>query len=165
MTSSIDGQTSHSDDIAEWRERNVPMFNKNRFKLGVFGLNCSHGCTISHAETTFEPTFEHNVKIAQLADKFGFELLLPVGRWRHFGGTTQFNGTNLEVYTWAAAIACHTKDIMVFATSHVPTVHPILAAKQSATIDNISNGRFGINVVLRLVQAGNGNVRRQTTAA
>jgi len=147
MTSSIDGQTSHPDDIAEWRERNVPMFNKNRFKLGVFGLNCSHGCTISHAETTFEPTFEHNVKIAQLADKIGFELLLPVGRWRHFGGTTQFNGTNLEVYTWAAAIACHTKDIMVFATSHVPTVHPILAAKQSATIDNISNGRFGINVV------------------
>ena len=78
MTSSIDGQTSHPDDIAEWRERNVPMFNKNRFKLGVFGLNCSHGCTISHAETPFEPTFEHNVKIAQLADKIGFELLLPV---------------------------------------------------------------------------------------
>jgi alkanesulfonate monooxygenase SsuD/methylene tetrahydromethanopterin reductase-like flavin-dependent oxidoreductase (luciferase family) len=147
MTSDLDARTAHPDDIAKWRERNVPMFNKNRFKLGVFGLNCSYGCTISHAETTFEPTFEHNVKIAQLADSLGLELLLPVGRWRHFGGTTQFNGTNLEVFTWAAAIACHTKDIMVFATSHVPTVHPILAAKQAATIDNISNGRFGINVV------------------
>ena len=36
---------------------------------------------------------------------------------------------------------------MVFATSHVPTVHPIFAAKQAATIDNISSGRFGLNVV------------------
>ena len=36
---------------------------------------------------------------------------------------------------------------MVFATSHVPTVHPLLAAKQSATIDNISAGRFGLNIV------------------
>jgi len=127
--------------------RSGPMFNQNRFKLGIFGLNCSYGCTISHAATTFEPTFEHNVKIAKLADNLGWEFLLPVGRWRHFGGTTQFNGTNLEVYTWAAAISCHTEKIAVFATSHVPTVHPIFAAKQSATIDNISNGRFGINVI------------------
>ena len=87
------------------------------------------------------------MKIAKLADSLGWEFLLPVGRWRHFGGTTLFNGTNLEVYTWAAAISCHTENITVFATSHVPTVHPIFAAKQSSTIDNISGGRFGINVV------------------
>ena len=142
-----DVSTMHPDDAAEWRARNVPVFNENRFKLGVFGQNCSNGCTITHAETTFEPTYEHSVKISQLADRLGFELLVPVGRWRHFGGTTQFNGNNLEVYTWAAAMACHTTDIMVFATSHVPTVHPIFAAKQAATIDNISSGRFGLNVV------------------
>ena len=134
-------------DIKEWRSENVPMFNDNRFKLGVFGHNCSNGCTITHAETTFEPTYEHSVSIAKLADDLGFEFLLPVGRWRHFGGTTQFNGTNLEVFTWATAMACNTNNIMVFATAHVPTVHPIFAAKQSATIDNISAGRFGVNVV------------------
>lgn len=138
---------SHPDDLTIWRARNTPMFNNNKFKLGVFGQNCSYGCTISHAKTSFEPTYEHNIKISKLADNLGFELLLPVGRWRHFGGTTQFNGTNLEVYTWATAMACNTKNIMVFATSHVPTVHPIFAAKQAATIDNISGGRFGINVV------------------
>ena len=41
----------HPDDAAEWRARNVPVFNDNRFKLGVFGQNCSNGCTITHAET------------------------------------------------------------------------------------------------------------------
>jgi alkanesulfonate monooxygenase SsuD/methylene tetrahydromethanopterin reductase-like flavin-dependent oxidoreductase (luciferase family) len=137
----------HPDDVRQWRKDHLPVYNDNRFKLGVFGQNCSNGCTISHAETTFEPTYEHSVKISVLADELGFELLVPVGRWKHFGGTTKFNGTNMEVYTWAAAMACHTRDIMVFATSHVPTVHPILAAKQCATIDHISRGRFGLNVV------------------
>ena len=37
---------------------------------------------------------------------------------------------------------------MVAATSHVPTVHPIVAAKQAATIDHISNGRFALNLVM-----------------
>lgn len=137
----------HPDDIRAWRRAHVPLFNENRLKLGIFGMNCSNGCTITHAETTFVPTYEHNVKIAKLADELGFEMLVPVGRWKHFGGTTQFNANNMEVYTWATALACNTQRIMTFATSHVPTVHPLFAAKQAATIDNLSNGRFGLNVV------------------
>ena len=137
----------HPDDIKEWRRQHVPVFNDNKLKLGIFGQNCSNGCTITHAETTFEPTYEHSVKISQLADDLGLELLVPVGRWKHFGGTTKFNAENLEVFTWATAMACNTQNIMVFATAHVPTVHPLFAAKQCATIDNISAGRFGLNIV------------------
>lgn len=137
----------HPDDVAAWRRAHVPLYNANPLKLGIFGTNCSNGCTITHAETTFVPTYEHNVKIAKLADELGFEMLVPVGRWKHFGGTTQFNANNMEVFTWATALACNTQRIMTFATSHVPTVHPLFAAKQAATIDNISHGRFGLNVV------------------
>ena len=36
---------------------------------------------------------------------------------------------------------------MVFSTSHVPTIHPVVAAKQGATIDHISGGRWGLNIV------------------
>lgn len=138
---------THPDDIRAWRRAHVPVFNANKLKLGIFGMNCSNGCTITHAPTSFEPTYQHNVKIARLADRIGLELLVPVGRWKHFGGSTRFNANNLEVYTWATAMACNTEKLMVFATSHVPTVHPLLAAKQSATIDNISAGRFGLNIV------------------
>lgn len=137
----------HPDDIAAWRAENVPVYNPNPLKLGIFGSNCSHGCTMTHAESSFEPTYEHNVLIAQLADGLGFELLVPVGRWKHFGGSTQFNAHNLEVFTWATAMACNTSNIMVCATSHTPTVHPLFAAKQAASIDNISAGRFGLNIV------------------
>ena len=138
---------THPDDLRAWRHAHVPVFNDNKLNLGIFGMNCSNGCTITHAPTSFEPTYQHNVKIARLADRIGLELLVPVGRWKHFGGSTRFNANNLEVYTWATAMACNTEKLMVFATSHVPTVHPLLAAKQSATIDNISAGRFGLNIV------------------
>lgn len=137
----------HADDVAAWRAGHVPVYNDNALKLGIFGTNCSHGCTMTHAPTTFEPTYEHNVDIAQLADRLGFELLVPVGRWRHFGGSTRFNAHNLEVFTWATALACNTERIMVAATSHTPTVHPLFAAKQAASIDNISRGRFALNIV------------------
>ena len=139
--------STHPDDVRAWRQAHVPVFNDNKLKLGIFGQNCSNGCTITHAPTSFEPTYAHNVKISKLADLLGFELLVPVGRWKHFGGTTQFNANNLEVFTWATAMACNTEKLMVFATAHVPTVHPLLAAKQSSTIDNISAGRFGLNIV------------------
>ena len=52
----------HPDDIRAWRRQHVPVFNENRLKLGIFGMNCSNGCTITHAETSFVATYEHNVK-------------------------------------------------------------------------------------------------------
>lgn len=125
-----------------------PLFaSEHRVKLGIFGSNVSNGCTISTAESSFRPTWEQNLALARQAEALGFDLLVPVGRWKGFGGETDFNGDCLEVYTWAAALAAVTERIHIFATSHVPTVHPIVAAKQAATIDRISNGRFGINVV------------------
>jgi alkanesulfonate monooxygenase SsuD/methylene tetrahydromethanopterin reductase-like flavin-dependent oxidoreductase (luciferase family) len=72
---------------------------------------------------------------------------VPVARWRGFGGETNFNGTCYETYTWAAGLGSVVKNASVFATSHVPTVHPILAAKQATTIDHITNGRFTLNIV------------------
>ena len=35
----------------------------------------------------------------------------------------------------------------IFSTVHVPLVHPIYAAKALATVDHISNGRAGLNIV------------------
>ena len=99
------------------------------------------------AETSFEPTFEKNLEIAGMLEKAGFECMVPIARWRGFGGPSNFNGNCMETYTWAAALAARTKDIFLFATSHVPTLHPIVAAKMATTIDRISGGRFGLNMV------------------
>ena len=136
----------------EYRRAHVPLYNDHKLKLGVFGINCSYGLNISHAPTTYKVTWEHTSEIVKRADAMGFELALPVARWRGFGGTTDFNGESFETYTWAAGLAQATRNIMVAATSHVPTVHPIVAAKQAATIDHISNGRFALNLVEPFLQ-------------
>src|SRR5205085_412705 len=122
------------------------LFNANRLKLGIFGTNCSHGCTATTAEGTLEATWPDTLAIARAADDAGIEALVPIARWKGFGGPTDFNGDAFETYTWAAGLAAATRNITVLATSHVLTTHPIVAAKQGATIDHISNGRFALNV-------------------
>jgi alkanesulfonate monooxygenase SsuD/methylene tetrahydromethanopterin reductase-like flavin-dependent oxidoreductase (luciferase family) len=124
-----------------------PLYNENRFKLGIFCFNVSQGTTITKAPGTLTPTWQENVRIAQAADRAGWEFLLPLGRWRGLGGEINFNGRSFEVYTWASAIGALTSQIQVFATSHVPIFHPVLSAKQSTTIDHVSGGRFALNLV------------------
>lgn len=127
--------------------RPEPVFNSNRMKLGIFGANVSGGCSMTLAEGACDASWDLTRQLAVTADRAGWELMLPVARWRGLGGRTDFNGTNLETYTWAAGIGAVTEQIQVFATSHVPTVHPVMAAKQATTIDHITNGRFGLNIV------------------
>lgn len=125
-----------------------PIFNDQPLKLGLFGTNVSHGLTMTHAKTTYEPTWPHTLSIARKADALGFDVLVPVARWRGFGSSTNFNGTCFETYTWAAGLAAATENIGIFATSHLPTLHPIVAAKMATTVDHISRGRFGLNLVM-----------------
>ena len=124
-----------------------PLFGPNRLKLGLFGLNVDQACAITTIDGLFHPEWATIKRITQLADAAGFEALVPVARWRGFGGKTNFNGTCLETFTWAAGVGGATKRTSVFATSHVPTIHPIVAAKQATTIDHITGGRFALNVV------------------
>jgi alkanesulfonate monooxygenase SsuD/methylene tetrahydromethanopterin reductase-like flavin-dependent oxidoreductase (luciferase family) len=86
-------------------------------------------------------------EVARLADEAGFEALVPVARWKGFGGPTNFSGDSFETFTWAAGLGAQTSRCVPFATSHVPTIHPIVAAKQAATIDHITGGRFALNLV------------------
>ncbi|GLZ50362.1 luciferase [Actinomycetospora sp. NBRC 106375] len=146
MTSTV--PLPDQDEIDAYRAANVPLYNDQKLKLGIFGTNVSNGLTMTSAESTFRPTWQQNLRIARTADELGFELLVPVARWRGFGGQVDFNGESLETFTWAAGVAQATERAMVFATSHLPTIHPIVAAKMSTTVDQIAGGRFGLNAVM-----------------
>jgi alkanesulfonate monooxygenase SsuD/methylene tetrahydromethanopterin reductase-like flavin-dependent oxidoreductase (luciferase family) len=82
-----------------------------------------------------------------MADDAGFEAMIPIARWKGYGGDGNPNGDSWESVTWAAGLLASTHRINVFATLHVPLNHPVMAAKQMATADHIGEGRFGINVV------------------
>lgn len=141
-----------SDITITINERNLLMGNpllesKNKFKLGVFGVNVSGGCSMTDLPNTLKAEWAESVAIAQAAERAGFEAIIPVARWKGMGGKVNFNHRNFDPFTWAAGLSALTSKIGIFATFHVPTVHPIRAAKEVATIDHISGGRFCLNLV------------------
>jgi dimethylsulfone monooxygenase len=123
------------------------LFGGNRMKLGVMAFNCSHGSTITTVPEAWKLNWADTVEIAQAVDCSGMETLLPVGRWRGYGGPSDFNNTTFESFTWAAALGALTTSVTVLATCHVPLVHPLMVAKMASTIDHVTNGRFALNVV------------------
>ena len=129
------------------RESRNPLFGSRKLKLGTFSSNLSGGCAISKIDGVLKADWPSTLALATMADEMEFEALVPVGRWKGFGGVTNFNGAGFESFTWAAGIGAATKNAGVFATSHVPTMHPVMAAKQGMTIDHLTGGRFSLNVV------------------
>jgi FMNH2-dependent dimethyl sulfone monooxygenase len=119
----------------------------NPFKLAIFGINFNAGLVMSTYEGVPKATWEESVRLAQHADRIGVEALIPLARWLGYGGAHNLGARGFEPFAWAAGIAALTERIQVLATFHVPTVHPVFAARQAVTIDHISNGRFGLNVV------------------
>lgn len=125
--------------------RSLPY--RNTLKLGIFAANCESGLAITRAPERWRATWENNAALAKMADSAGIEFLLPIARWRGYGGETDFEGVSLETITWAGGLLACTEAITVFGTVHAPLVHPIFAAKQLVTIDHMSRGRVGLNIV------------------
>ena len=124
-----------------------PMRGPNRLKLGLFGANADGGIGLTRAPERWRAGWDDLVAAARMADEAGFEFFLPIARWRGFGGATAAREHSFETLTEAAALAGLTRRIALFATVHVPMVHPVFAAKALATIDHASGGRAGLNVV------------------
>ena len=127
--------------------KSTRMFGPNRFKLGLFGQNCSGGLTMTKAPERWDPSWRNNLTAARLADEAGLEFILPIGRWHGYRGETDTEGTTFETLTWASGLLAATKEICLFGTVHVPFIGPIFAAKQMVTADHIGKGRFGLNMV------------------
>jgi FMNH2-dependent dimethyl sulfone monooxygenase len=129
------------------RQSKNPLFNDRKLKLGTFSSNLSGGCAISKIDGTLKADWPSTMALARMGDEMEMEALVPVGRWKGFGGPTNFNGAGFESFTWAAAVGASTKTPGIFATSHVPTMHPVMAAKQGTTVDHVTGGRFSLNIV------------------
>jgi FMNH2-dependent dimethyl sulfone monooxygenase len=123
------------------------MTNGNAFKLGLFSANCSGGLSPTRVPEHWNASWENNLALARMADDSGLDFLVPVARWKGFGGETNYQLNSLESAAWATGLLAHTKSITVFGTCLVYLIHPLFAAKQFATADLIGGGRFGANLV------------------
>lgn len=116
--------------------------------LGIFLPNAKGGAIMATGSPPqYFPTWELNRKNAMLAERAGFEFLLSMVKWRGFGGETNHWDYSLESFTLMAACAAVTSRIQLYASVAIPTIHPGVIAKMASTIDDISKGRFGVNIV------------------
>lgn len=124
-----------------------PMRNANRFKLGLFSINADGGTAFTRVANRWRADWSDIERLAQTADTAGLEFILPIARWKGYGGETKVRAASFETLTHAAAVAAITRRIAIFSTVHVPLVHPVFAAKALTTIDHVSGGRAGLNIV------------------
>jgi FMNH2-dependent dimethyl sulfone monooxygenase len=126
----------------------IAMYNGNALKIGLFGANCSSGRSATKVPERWSASWPDCLKLARLADDAGLDFMLPIARWKGYGGDTDFHGRSLETITWAVGLLCATKRMTVFGTVHAPLFHPLIAAKEFVTADHIGEGRVGVNIVV-----------------
>jgi len=129
------------------RQRDAILPDGNRLQLGLFGANCSSGRTYAALPERWVASWENNLRLAQMADELGIECMVPIARWKGYGGDSNPNGSSFESIAWACGLLAATRRARVFCTVHVPLHHPLVAAKQMATGDHIGRGRIGVNIV------------------
>jgi pyrimidine oxygenase len=123
------------------------MGEMSKLELGVFLPIGNNGFLMSKTAPQYKPSFEMNKQVAILAENFGFDFVFSMSKWRGFGGETRFWDTTLESLALMTGLAAVTSRIGIIATIQPLLFQPAVAAKMIATIDDVSNGRFGINLV------------------
>jgi alkanesulfonate monooxygenase SsuD/methylene tetrahydromethanopterin reductase-like flavin-dependent oxidoreductase (luciferase family) len=133
---------------ADPRAATNPIFNDNKFKLGLFCHNASI-MQMSTAPEKFVPTWQSAKELAQLADRFGLEAIVSFAGWRGPipNEPKHRSHREFETFTWCSAVAAASTYPAVIATFHTQLTTPAFVAKACATIDHVSGGRAGLNVV------------------
>ena len=125
----------------------MSMGTSNALKIGLFGANCSSARTATTLPERWSASWPDCLALAKQADAAGIDFLLPIGRWKGYGGETDFHGSTFETVAWATALLGATERMTIFGTVHAPLFHPLIAAKQFVTADHVGQGRFGLNLV------------------
>ncbi len=116
-------------------------------EFGVFLPVANGGWIVSRTTPVLDGGWAQNRDAALLAEAEGLDFVMSMSKWRGFGGATDHWGTSLESVTMMGGIAALTKRVKVWATLHAILHNPVVAAKMIATLDHISGGRAGLNIV------------------
>ncbi|MGK3995478.1 dimethylsulfone monooxygenase SfnG [Sorangium sp. So ce1024] len=105
--------------------------------------NVSGGLVVSKIEQRTHWGIDYNRKLARLAENSGFEYALSQVRYMaSYGAEYQHESTSFSL-----ALLLATERLRVIAAVHPGLWHPGVLAKLGATADDLSGGRFAVNVV------------------
>jgi FMNH2-dependent dimethyl sulfone monooxygenase len=118
--------------------------------LGLFLPIQAGGWSASTLPRTTTWTFDYNRDLTLKAESLGFDLVFGLSQWLPKGGYGGvLDGTAIDSFMTTAALTAVTSRIILISTIHVlyGPWHPLHLAKFGTTLDHISGGRWGINVV------------------
>src|SRR5690348_7411549 len=105
--------------------------------------NVSGGLVVSKIEQRTDWGYAYNAKLAQIAERSGFDYALSQVRYMaSYGADQQHESTSFSL-----ALLLATERLKVIAAVHPGLWHPGVLAKFVATADHLSNGRVAVNVV------------------
>lgn len=119
--------------------------------LGLFLPIQNGGWTISTAPRGTDWSFVYNARLIVQAEEAGFDLVFGLAQWlgsEGHGGATQYRKNTIDPLLVTSGVAALTRNIMLISTVHVLySWHPLHLAKLGATMDHMTGGRWGLNLV------------------
>ncbi|MDD2547308.1 MAG: LLM class flavin-dependent oxidoreductase, partial [Burkholderiaceae bacterium] len=118
--------------------------------LGLFLPIQAGGWSASTLPRSTDWQFAYNRDLVLQSEALGFDLVFALSQWLPKGGYGGvFDGNALDSFMTTAALTAVTQRILLVSTIHVlyGPLHPLHLAKWASTLDHISGGRWGINVV------------------
>jgi pyrimidine oxygenase len=115
--------------------------------LGVFLPIANGGWILSKNAPKLDGSYDYNRKVARLADETGLDFIMSMAKYRGYGGETEHWRHALDSTALMAALAEATDRVKIWTTTHTLLQNPAVTAKMMATLDQISHGRAGLNVV------------------
>jgi len=116
-------------------------------QIGLFVPTTSGGWLITTERAPCEPSYDFISHLVRRAEYYNFEFALAPVKYKGFGGPSEFWDRSAEPITMMAGVAAVTSKIRLFASIATLTIHPAITARMAATLDSISHGRFGLNIV------------------
>jgi FMNH2-dependent dimethyl sulfone monooxygenase len=117
--------------------------SRDPIKFAYWVPNVSGGLVISSIEQRTSWTLDYNIKLAQIAERAGFDYALSQIRFTAgYGAEFQH-----EPVSFSQALLAATYKLKVIAAILPGPWNPATVSKQIATISHISNGRVAVNIV------------------
>jgi dimethylsulfone monooxygenase len=125
------------------KHEDVATAQTTSIKFAYWVPNVSGGLVISKIEQRTSWTLDYNVRLAQIAERSGFDYALSQIRFTAgYGAEYQHESVAIS-----HALIAATERINVIAAILPGPWHPAVVAKQIATISQLYNGRVSVNIV------------------
>ena len=115
--------------------------------LGIFMPIANGGWILSSTTPPIDGSYEYNRAAALLAEEIGLDFIMSMAKFRGYGGRTEHWRCALDSLVLMSALAAQTRQVRIWTTFHTLLQNPAVAAKMIATLDQVSHGRVGLNVV------------------